>query len=76
VLIVSVPVFLLILSASQPNFWILGGVVFLLLLVFSVIGLLKATLEGIYSAAVYQYAVDGKVSAFFDESLVRGALKT
>lgn len=74
--IVFGPIFFLILSAAEPNLWILGAVVVLLLLVFSIIGLLKATLEGIYSAAVYQYAVDGKVSTFFDESLVRGALKT
>jgi hypothetical protein len=65
----------LMLSVAEPNLWLLGGLVVLLLLVFSIIGLLKATLEGIYSAAVYQFAVDGKVSSFFDEGLVRGAMR-
>jgi len=75
-LLIFVPVVLLILSGAEPNLWLLGGVVVLLLLAFSIIGLIKSTLEGIYSAAVYQYAVEGKVSAYFDESLVRGAIRS
>ncbi|MBN1372495.1 MAG: hypothetical protein JW987_11205 [Anaerolineaceae bacterium] len=75
-LVIFVPVVLLIVSGAEPNLWLLGGVVVLFLLTFSIIGLIKATLEGIYSAAVYQYAVEGQVSGYFDESLVRGAMRS
>lgn len=75
-LVIFVPVVLLIVSGAEVNLWLLGGVVVLFLLTFSIIGLIKATLEGIYSAAVYQYAVDGQVSGYFDENLVRGAMRS
>lgn len=45
----------------------------LLALFIMVISLLSSTLSGIFSAAVYAYAVDGQVG-MFDESLIRGAI--
>jgi hypothetical protein len=51
------------------------GILFAILLVLfiMVISLLSSTLSGIFSAAVYAYAVDGQVG-LFDESLIRGAI--
>ena len=47
----------------------------LLLLVIVIIGLINSTLNGVYTAAVYQYAVEGRTSGFFDETMVREAFR-
>lgn len=47
----------------------------LLLLAFVLLGLVQSTLNGIYTAAVYQFAVDGKTSEFFRQDLVEGAFR-
>ena len=44
----------------------------MLVLAFLLLGLLNATLSGIYTAAVYRYAVDGEVS-LFNTRMVQGA---
>jgi hypothetical protein len=76
ILLAFVPVFYLILSAAEVNVWLLGGAGVALLLVLVIFGLVRSTLEGIYSAAVYQYAVEGQHSGFFDEDLVKNAFRT
>ena len=43
-----------------------------LVLVFVLIGLIQSTLNGIYTAAIYQYAIDER-TGFFDEAMIRGA---
>ncbi len=48
-------------------------VIFLLVLV--LVGLVHSTLNGIYTAAVYQFATEGKVSGFFNQSLVQDAFR-
>jgi hypothetical protein len=37
--------------------------------------LFQSTLNGIYTAAVYQYAADGRAGTFFDPQLVQGAFR-
>ncbi len=76
VILASVPFFYLILSAQTVNVWLLGGLALILLMVLSIVGLLRSAVEGIYAAAVYQYAVDGQASGFFDEALVRDAFRS
>ena len=71
VLIVLVPVVILAINAQAIVLIIGTAVVFIL--VISIVGLIQSTLEGIYSAAVYQYATTGQVGAFFDERLVQRA---
>jgi hypothetical protein len=65
------PVVILAINAEAAAL-IIGAIV-AFILVLSIVGLVHSTLEGIYSAAVYQYATTGQVGAFFDERLVRGA---
>lgn len=70
-LIIFVP--LLILVAIN-ELWVVGAIllfVFVTVLILS--GLFKASLNGIYSAAVYQYAVTGKTGQYFDSEIVRNA---
>jgi hypothetical protein len=39
------------------------------------LGILSSTLNGIYQAAVYQYAVEGKTQGFFSNDLVSNAFR-
>jgi len=75
-LIIFAPLFYLVLSAEVVNLWLVGGLIAVFFLLASILGLIKSTVEGIYSAAVYQYAVDGQASGFFDEDLVRNAFRS
>jgi len=50
-------------------------VIVLFVLVLVTLGLLNATLSGIYSAAVYRYAMAGDTSGYFDEELVQNAFR-
>jgi hypothetical protein len=52
---------------------ILIGCVFVLALVLT--SLLHSALNGIYTAAVYQFATEGKTSGFFNQQLVEGAFR-
>lgn len=48
--------------------------IFILILVFT--GLINSTLNGVYTAAVYLYAVDGRADGFFEPEMVKNAFKT
>jgi hypothetical protein len=71
--ILAIPAFILIASLKSLTLIIVAVAAFLLLLV--LIGLVHSTLNGIYTAAVYQYATEGKVSGFFNEGLVQNAFR-
>ncbi len=71
--VIFIPVFLLGAQLQSAALLISGAVVLVLLLVLT--GLIQSTLEGIYAAAVYQYAATGQVGGFFDEQLVRNAFR-
>lgn len=66
---VAAPIFFLAINASSAALII--GTLVTLFVAIAIIGLMQSTLEGIYSAAVYQYATTGQVGAYFDERLVR-----
>jgi len=53
------------------------GIVVILAVVLALLGLglLNATLSGIYSAAVYRYAAEGAIEGYFDDRLVQGAFR-
>jgi hypothetical protein len=50
------------------------GVVLIVLVVVG-LSLLSSALGGIYTAALYRYAVEGQVSAQFSPELIQGAFK-
>jgi hypothetical protein len=52
------------------------AIVVLLVLLLLGIGLISSTLGGIYSAAVYNYAVGGDAGEFFREDLIKEAFRT
>ncbi len=73
VILASVPLIILAVSAESLALIVLVVVVLALALVF--IGLINSTLSGIYTAAVYQYAVTGETSSYFRQDLVQNAFR-
>ncbi len=73
ILVIAALVPVVILAINLESTALLIGAILVFVMIFAIVGLLHSTLEGIYSAAVYQYATTGQVGAFFDERLVRGA---
>lgn len=63
----------LLAQIASGALWI--AVVCLFVLVFVLLGLVQSALNGIYTAAVYQYAVEGKTSEFFRPGLVENAFR-
>lgn len=55
--------------------WAIGALVAGLVLLLVLLGLVSATLNGIYTAAVYQYAVSGETGEWFNAALVQNAFK-
>lgn len=70
---VLIPVFLIGIQLQSVALFAGGIALFLLLLLLT--GLVQSTLEGIYAAAIYQYATTGQAGGFFDEQLVRRAFQ-
>jgi hypothetical protein len=69
----GIPLALLIAATGSVIVAILGGV--LIVLVVVGLSLLSSALGGIYTAALYRYAVEGQVSAQFSPELIQGAFK-
>ncbi len=72
-IIIGVVVTILVASIQSTALIILTACVFILAIV--LVALLHSALNGIYMAAVYQYASDGKNSGFFNQQLVEGAFR-
>ena len=69
-ILISLPIFYLLITAE--SIWGIIALAAGLVLVFVLIGLIQSTLNGIYTAAIYQYAIDER-TGFFDETMIRGA---
>jgi len=66
---------IIVVAAMADSIIITGLVIVLFVLVLVTLGVLNATLSGIYSAAVYRYAMAGDTSGYFDEELVQNAFR-
>ena len=71
--ILAVPVIILAVAAESVALVVLVVLALVLTLVF--LGLISSTLGGIYTAAVYQYAVTGEPSGYFRSDLVQNAFR-
>ena len=65
---------IVVAAMSQVTALIIVAVV-VLVLALVVLGILSSTLNGIYQAAVYQYAAEGKSEGFFSTDLVSNAFR-
>jgi hypothetical protein len=72
-ILISIPVAFVLVTAEL--YVLLIPLVLLLVVFFTLMGLISSTLNGIYVAAVYRYAADGEASGFFSEEMVRGAFR-
>jgi hypothetical protein len=68
---ISIPLFILMISAEIYWLAILYGI--LLVFFLTAIGLIQGALNGIFTAAVYKYAMDGDSSTFFPPALIENA---
>lgn len=73
VILAGVPLIILAVSAESLALIVVVVVVLVLALVF--IGLINSTLSGIYTAAVYRYAMTGETSGYFRQDLVQNAFR-
>ena len=74
IILLGIGVILLTIFLKLPLVITIGmGAVLVLLLVF--LGLVSSALNGIYSAAVYQYAANGETGEFFDADIVQNAFR-
>lgn len=72
-ILLGIPIFVVAFSSGSVAMIVLAiGLVVLLL---AIIGLLSSLLSGIYQAALYLYATENTVSAFFDADMIEGAFK-
>ena len=74
VLVVFVP--LMLIATSLNSAVLIGIAIFLFVAAAIAMSLLTSALQGIYVAAVYNYAVTGSTGGLFSEDLVRGAFRT
>jgi hypothetical protein len=72
-ILIAIPFFYVLVTLHSTALLVIGSIFYVL--VFVLLALVHSTLNGIYTAAVYQYATDGKVSGFFDQSLVQNAFR-
>ncbi|MFQ5855563.1 MAG: DUF6159 family protein [Anaerolineae bacterium] len=73
VVLVGVPVIVLAAMSKSVILIVLAILILVLALVF--LGLINSALSGIYTAAVYQYAVTGEAGGYFREDLVQNAFR-
>ncbi len=73
VVLVGVPA--IVLAAMSESVALIALTILILVLVLVFLGLINSALSGIYTAAVYQYAVTGEAGHYFREDLVRNAFR-
>jgi hypothetical protein len=73
VAVLTLPLFAMGIALQAIPLLVLAGV--LMVVGFMAVGMLQTTLQGIYTAAVYQYATTGEAGKFFDPDIVMHAFK-
>ena len=73
VVLLGVPAIALVAMSESVALVVLAVLALVLALVF--MGLINSTLSGIYTAAVYQYAVTGETGSYFRQDLVQHAFR-
>ena len=67
---------LIVWAATSESVVLIVLAVLVLVLVLVFLGLMSSTLSGIYTAAVYQYAVTGETSSYFRQDMVQQAFRS
>jgi hypothetical protein len=64
-----------IMAAIAESAVLIGVVIALIVLAVILLGLINSALNGIYTAAVYNYAIKGETGGYFDDKLVKNAFR-
>jgi hypothetical protein len=72
-ILLGIPVMIAVFSTESLALIVLAILAFVL--VVAVLGILSSALNGIYTAALYTYAMEGETGGFFDPALVEGAFE-
>lgn len=65
----------ILLSYYQFEAWSIITVIVIAVILLMILGLISSTLKGIYTAAVYQYAVTGEAGQFFDRETIQSTFR-
>ena len=76
VLMIVLMIPLIVVAAALENFVLIIGVIVLFVMGFVLLGLVNSALSGIYAAAVYNYAANGKTGDFFDPAIIKNAFRS
>jgi hypothetical protein len=71
VIIAAIPI--IILAINSQSIVLIASVVVIFFIILAILGLINSSLNGIYTAAVYQFASTGKSSSFFEDKMVKNA---
>jgi hypothetical protein len=66
---------IIVVAVGTDSAVIIGLVILLFVLALVTLGVLSSTLSGIYSAAVYRYAVEGDTGGYFSAELVQSTFR-
>lgn len=75
IILLAVP-FAYLAIAVFDSVGLIIALVVIVILLFIALGLISTTLNGIFTAAVYQFATTGHVSGFFDENLIANTFRS
>ncbi len=64
-----------VVAAETESTMLVALAILFLVLALTTVGLISSTLSGIYSAAVYRYAVQGETGGYFDAELVQSTFR-
>ena len=73
VIVAGIPV--IVLAANLESIGLIVGVIAVEIVILLLLGLINSTLSGIYTAAVYQYAVTGETGGYLSAEMVQGAFR-
>ncbi len=73
VFLAGIPI--VIMAAATGSTMLVALAILFLVLALITVGLISSTLSGIYSAAVYRYAVQGETGGYFDAELVQSTFR-
>jgi len=73
VLLVGVPMFVLAATAQSLALGVVAVVVIIVLV--TLIGLFSSAMNGIFQAALYNYATTGNIGQYFDQTMLAGAFR-
>jgi hypothetical protein len=74
-LVIAAGIPVIVLAANIESIGLIVAVIAVEIVILLLLGLINSTLSGIYTAAVYQYAVTGEAGGYLSPEMVQGAFR-